>query len=84
MKMQVRSLASFGVLRIQHCRQLQYRPKTRLGSGVAVALAVVVTAAALIGPLAWELPYATGAVLKGKKEKKKKRERERDREGKKR
>ena len=41
-------------------------------------------AAALIGPLAWELPYATGAALKSKKKKKKKRRRKkvkRDREG---
>ena len=30
------------------------------------------TAAALIGPLAWELPYAAGATLKSKKKKKKK------------
>ena len=34
-------------------------------------------AVALIGPLAWEPPYATGATLK-KKKKKKKRERERE------
>ena len=33
-------------------------------------------AAALIQPLAWELPYAAGAALKRKKKKKKKRERE--------
>ena len=30
------------------------------------------TAVALIGPLAWELPYAVGVALKRKKEKKKK------------
>ena len=29
------------------------------------------TAVALIGPLAWELPYAVGVALKRKKEKKK-------------
>ena len=29
-------------------------------------------AVALIGPLAWETPYATGAALKKKKEKRKK------------
>ena len=29
-------------------------------------------AAALIGPLAWELPYATGVALKREREKKKK------------
>ena len=36
-------------------------------------------AVAPIGPLAWELPYATGTALKSKK-KKKKRERERERD----
>ena len=36
----------------------------RLGSGVAVA--VVPAAEALIRPLPWELPYATGATLKKK------------------
>ena len=30
-------------------------------------------AVALIGPLAWETPYATGAAIKGKKKKKKKK-----------
>ena len=32
------------------------------------------TAAALICPLAWELPYASGAALKSKKKKKRERE----------
>ena len=31
-------------------------------------------AVALIGPLAWEFPYATGAAIKSKKKKKKKAE----------
>ena len=44
-----------------------------LRSGVAMAV-VEITAAALICPLAWELPYAAGADL-GKKKKKKKKER---------
>ena len=39
-----------------------------LRSGVAVAQEA---AAALIQPLAWELPYAAGAALKRKKKKKK-------------
>ena len=34
-------------------------------------------AAALIRPLAWELPYAAGATLKKKKKKKKKKKQER-------
>ena len=38
------------------------------GFDVAVAVA---SAAALLQPLAWELPYATGAAIKRKKKKKK-------------
>ena len=38
--------------------ELRYRLKMWLGSGIAVAL---------IRPLAWEPPYATGATLKRKK-----------------
>ena len=34
-------------------------------------------AAALIGPLAWELPYASGAVLKRKRKKKRKKKKRR-------
>ena len=45
------------------------RPQTQLGSGVAVAVAVV-QAVALIRPLAWEPPYAVGVALeKAKKNK---------------
>ena len=33
-------------------------------------------AVAVIGPLAWKLPYATGAALKGQKKKKKKNDNE--------
>ena len=37
----------------------------QLGSGVMVAVVYYGLAAALMGPIAWELPYATGeAVLK--------------------
>ena len=36
-------------------------------------------AVALIGPLAWEPPYATGAALKKQKEEREKRERDRER-----
>ena len=69
MRLQVRSLASLSGLRIRHCRELWYRSQTQLRSRVAVALARPV-ATALIGPLAWESPYASGAALeKTKKEK---------------
>ena len=40
MRLQVRSLASLIRLRIQHCHELQCRSKTRLRSGVAVAVEV--------------------------------------------
>ena len=46
-------------------------------SCIAVAVVERLAVAAPIGPLAWELPYATGAALKSKKEKE---ERERERE----
>ena len=36
----------------------------------SVAMAVEASAAALIGPLAWELPYAMGVAIKRKKEEK--------------
>ena len=55
MRMQVRSLASLSRLRIWRCPELWCRSQRRLGSGVA---------AALIWPLAWEPPYATGVALK--------------------
>ena len=48
--MRVRSLASLSGLRIQHFLELRCRS----------------AAAALIGPLAWELAYATGVALKKK------------------
>ena len=54
MRMQVRSRALLSGLRIWCCRELWCRP----------------AAAALILPLAWEIPYAAGAALK-KAEKKK-------------
>ena len=70
MRMQVQSLASFSGLRIWHCRELLCRLQTRLRSGVAVA--VVYLAVALIGPLAWEPPYAMGGALKKQTKKKQK------------
>ena len=63
MKMWVQSLASLSGLRIQYCRKLQLSLQRWLRFGVAVAWAPT---AALIGPLARELPYAAGA--KEKKE----------------
>ena len=38
MRMQVPSLASLSGLRIQRCRELWCRSRTRLGSGIAVAM----------------------------------------------
>ena len=38
MRLRVRSLASVSGLRIRHCRELWFRSKTRLRSGVAVAV----------------------------------------------
>ena len=46
----------------------------RLGSDLALPwLWYRLAAVALIGPLAWELPYAAGAALKGQKTGKKKK-----------
>ena len=63
MVMWVQSLASLSGLRIQHCSELWCRSQMRLGSRIAVAV-VWLAAAALIGPLAWKLPYAANAALK--------------------
>ena len=52
MRLQVRSLASLGGLRIWHC----CRSQTRLGSGVAVALAWAGGNSFPIRPLAWDPP----------------------------
>ena len=82
MRMWVGSLASLSGLRIQHCCELWCRAQTRLGSSVAVHCGVGgrrgldllllwlwcrPAAAALIRPLAWELPYAMGAPAPHKK-----------------
>ena len=58
------SITSLPQLRSQRCSELWCRSRTRLGSGDAVA-------AALIRPLTWELAYAAGVALKSKKKKKK-------------
>ena len=67
MRLWVQSLACISGLRIQCCHELWRRP----------------AAVPLIGPLAWEPPYATGAALKRKRKKaeEKFRERDRNREG---
>ena len=61
MTMQTRSLALLSGLRIQHCYSLS------CGSSLDLAflqLSYRLAAAALIGPLAWELPCAAGVALK--------------------
>ena len=68
MRMWVRSLASVTGLRIQRCLELWCRLQTQLGFRIAV----VVCRPAAAAPLAWKLPYATGAAVK-KKQKTKKR-----------
>ena len=65
-RVRVQSWASFSELRIQHCLELWYRSQTGLGSGLMLWLWRRPSAVALIRPLAWELPYATGAALKSK------------------
>jgi len=57
MKMQVRSLALVRELRLQCCCELWCRWQSVLRSCIAVAVAWL-AAAALIRPLAWEMPYA--------------------------
>ena len=55
-------MASFSGLRIWHCHELWCRLQTQLRSHVALAVAPT-------GLLAWELPYAMGAVIKANKQK---------------
>ena len=55
MRMRIRSLAYLSGLRIQCCYELWCWPEAR----------------ALIGPLDWEPPYATGVALKSKQTNKK-------------
>ena len=75
MRTQVWSLVSLSGLSIQHYCKLWSRSQMQLRFGIAVAV-VQTSAVALIFPLAWELPYATGVVIQRKKGKK-----EREREG---
>ena len=64
--MQVWSLASVSGLKIWHCWKLPCRSQMWLGSGVAW-LWLRLAAAAPFGPLAQELPFATGVAIKRKK-----------------
>ena len=69
MRLRVRSLASASGLRIQHCRELWCRLQLqkRLDPPLLwLWLWLWLAAIALVGPLAWEPPYA-GAALKSKK-----------------
>ena len=63
MKMSVGSLALRNGLRIQHCRERWYRSQTWLDP-LLLWLWFRPAAAALIGPLAWEPPYAAGMAPK--------------------
>ena len=63
MRMWIQSLAPVSGLRIQHWCELLCKSQTGLRSPVGWQIA------ALIHPLAWELPYAAGATLKSKNNK---------------
>ena len=52
-----------GLIPGHSCHELWCRSQTQLGSGVLLWLWCRPAAAAPIGPLAWELPYAVGGVL---------------------
>ena len=70
MRMEVRSLAWLSSLRIctaVSCHRCGLDP-------VLLWLWCRLTAVALIGPLAWEHPYASGVTLKKKKERERERE----------
>ena len=66
MRMQVGSLAWISRLRFWGGRELWCRSQTQLGSHIAVTVGRP-AAAAQIGPLVWELPYACAALEKKKK-----------------
>ena len=74
MRLRVRSLASLSGLRIQCCLELWCGSQMRLGSPALLWLWHRLVATAPMGPLAWELPYATGMALEKTKKKKKKKE----------
>ena len=66
MGMYVGSLDLLSELRIQSCCKPQHRLQMQLGCSVAIAV-VQATTAAPVQSLAQELPYATGADVKRKK-----------------
>ena len=68
LRMRVQSLASLSALRIWFWRELWCRSQMRLGSAF-LWLWGRLAATALIWPLAWGLPYATGVALKRKQQK---------------
>ena len=61
-------MASLSGLRVQHCCKLRHMSQMWFGFGIAVAV-VKASVVAVIGPLAWEIPHATGVALKRKKKK---------------
>ena len=70
----VRSLPLLSGLTIRHCRELWCGVGCRCGSDPALLwLWRRPVAAALIGPLAWEPPYAAGAAQRNSKKTKKKK-----------
>ena len=88
MRMQVQSLALLSGSGILHCCELWCRLQMWLRSGIAVNCGVGCRrgidpvllclwhrpeAAATLGPLAWEPPYAVGVALRRQKTKKKKK-----------
>ena len=86
MRMWVRSLVSLSGLRLQHCCELWCGSQMWLGSCVAVSCGIVCrhgsdlvllscrpAAVALIRPLVWEPPCATGVALKRREKEKKNR-----------
>ena len=72
MRTWVQYLVLLSGLRIQRCCELWRRSQMQLGTGVAVAVAYRLTAAALICPLTWKLPYAMSVALQRQKRKRKK------------
>ena len=76
MRMQVGSLASLNALRIRRCRELWCRSQTLLGSGVAVAVAVVQAGScssnSTRSPGNFHMPRVWPQKPKAKKKKKKK------------
>ena len=72
MKLWVQSLASLSGLRIWHCHELWCGSQMWLSDPALLWLWCRLAAVALIRPLAWEPPYATGVALKSKTKQNKK------------